>query len=77
MCVGLSVCICMHSGADGGRKRMADPLGLELETVVSHLMLVLGTELWSFARAASAVNDRATAPALVFGFSRIQNPMWK
>lgn len=56
---------------------MADPLGLELETDVSHLMLVLGTELWSFVRAASAVNDRATAPALVFCFSRIQNPMWK
>lgn len=34
MCVGLSVCIRMRAGADGGQKRVSDPLGLELESVV-------------------------------------------
>lgn len=57
---------------------MSDLLELEIWSVVSHLMSVLGSDLWSSSvRAANAVNKQATSPALVFCFSRIQNPMWK
>jgi hypothetical protein len=41
------------------------PLGLELQTVVSRLMLVLGTEPGSSARTASAPNYCATLLALI------------
>jgi hypothetical protein len=43
-------------GTTGGKKRASDPRGLGLQAVMSCLMYVLGTELMSFARAASTLN---------------------
>lgn len=37
--------VCIH--ANGGQKRGVDPLELDLQAVLSHLMHVLGTELGS------------------------------
>lgn len=53
----------MHAGACGGQKRSLDPLELELQMVVSHLMWVLQTEPRSSAEAASAMNNWAISPA--------------
>lgn len=46
------VCQYVHVSIDarGGQKSAGSP-GAELHAVMSHLMGVLGTELWSFARA--------------------------
>jgi hypothetical protein len=43
--------------------RVSDPQELELQAVVSSQMLVLGTEFWSSARAANALNCRVISPA--------------
>lgn len=40
----LHVC-CMYAGTHGGQKGVLEPLEWELQTVVSCLMEVLGTEL--------------------------------
>lgn len=40
----------MHVGAKGGQKRASEPLELDLQVVVSLLMLVLGTKLRSSVR---------------------------
>lgn len=45
-------CLCVS----GGQKGTSDSLELELHVVVSHLMWVLGTGLWSFARTVCAPN---------------------
>lgn len=43
-------------GAYRGQKRVSDPLELELQEVVSHLIWMLGIELRSYGRAVSALN---------------------
>lgn len=42
---------------------MSDPLELELQVVVSHLIQVLETKPWSFAKAVRALDHRAIFPA--------------
>ena len=50
MCACVSVCAC-HICADAQEGQKG-----ELQAVVSHQMCVLGTELWSSARAASTLD---------------------
>lgn len=55
----LSLCVCEFGGGSlyaGVQRRALGPLQLELQMVVSHPGWVLGIELWSFGRAASALN---------------------
>lgn len=47
----------------GGQKRASDPLELELEKVVSHLIWVLATEPGSSVRGVSALKRQTTSPA--------------
>jgi hypothetical protein len=44
------VCVCMCACIGGDQKRALNPLALEFQVVVSHLMWILGTELRSSAR---------------------------
>lgn len=46
----------INTGAYGVQKRVFNPLGLELQVVVRHLMCVLGTKLWSSGRAVCTLN---------------------
>lgn len=46
VCVFECVCLCVHRA----QKRVWDLSELELQMVMSHLIRVLGTKLWSFAR---------------------------
>jgi len=62
----MGVCLCagllMSPDTRGGQKRALDPFGLNLLVIVSHLTWVLGIELGSFARVASALNHCAISP---------------
>ena len=51
MCVGTHKCSSCEC-----QKEVSDPMKLELQVVVNHLMWMLGTELESCARAASNLN---------------------
>ena len=53
VCVWMYVCVCVFvsASAHGVEKKALDPLELELQTLVSSLMWVLGTKLWSSAKA--------------------------
>lgn len=53
--------MCMP-GAYGNQKRASDPLGLELQVVVSHRMRARN-RLKVLCRAANALNHRAISPA--------------
>ena len=48
--------MCMNAGVHKVQKRRLDPLKLELETVVSYLMWVLGIKFRSFVRAVHALS---------------------
>lgn len=56
--LSMHLCECVHmsTGAFGGQERVSDALELELETVVSCYAWVLGPELRSCGRTASALN---------------------
>lgn len=54
----------MCAGACGGQKRAIDLQELELQVFKNHPMWVLGTELWSPARAAPTLNHRAVPQLL-------------
>lgn len=58
----LSVC-CMYAGTHGGQKGALEPLEWELQTVVSCLMEVLGTELRILEEQLSALNGRSIPPS--------------
>lgn len=45
----------IHVGTKGDKRKILNPLVLELQMFVSNLTWVLGTEFWSSARAASAL----------------------
>lgn len=64
------MCICaMCMQMPWEARRVLNALVLELQAVVSRLMLVLGTEPGSFARTAHAFNYGATRqPSLTLGF---------
>lgn len=53
--------------ACGGQKSIQDPVELELQTDENHLPLVLGTELRSSARAASAIHSDPSLHPHLFG----------
>jgi hypothetical protein len=58
----LCVCVCVHGGYKcviicGGRKRMSDPLKLDLQKDVNTFDMVLGTELRFPGRTASSFNS--------------------
>ena len=58
VCVCVCVCVCVYAcecSAHGGQKRAPDTLELKLQAVESCLLWVLGTELRSCGRAASAL----------------------
>jgi hypothetical protein len=55
----------MYVGTHGCQKSGSDSLELELQRIATHLTWVMGTELLSSARAASALNHRAISPAFV------------
>lgn len=60
LCIGVLVSVSVSNvrcvqDACKGQKRASDPVGLELQ-VVTCLMWVLGTELWSSERVESALN---------------------
>lgn len=57
----LCVCVCISEGT-------LECQELELQAVVSHVIRVLGTELWSSGRAASTTNHWANSPALLWFF---------
>lgn len=50
-CVRVSVCVFCKD-----QKKLSDPLKMELQTVVSYLMWMLGTKFSSSGRAASVLN---------------------
>jgi hypothetical protein len=52
----MTVYVHMHSDACRSQKKVLDPLELELQTVVNSWKWVLGTELKSSGRTASALN---------------------
>lgn len=64
------VCLCgyinghEHAGAPRGWKKASDPLGLELQVVLSYLTWMLGAELWTSERSASIRNCHAISPTL-------------
>lgn len=47
----------MSTGIVGDHKRVADPLVLDIQLVVSHLTWELGIEIMSFARAVCTVSQ--------------------
>ena len=55
------------------QKVISEPLWLELQAVVSHLILVLETELWSSAEAVPALNCWAISPAPLLLFKSFFN----
>ena len=57
-------------GGHGSKNRALDLLELALGVVVSHPTWVLGTRPRGSARAASALNHRATAPATTVVYFR-------
>jgi len=52
----LCVCVCAYKHRHPQRVGISGPLELELQTVVSCIMWLLGTELWTFGRAERAAN---------------------
>lgn len=67
MCsMGISLHVCLYIvctlGSCGSQERKLDVLGLELQVVISHYV-VLGTEAGSFGRAASTFHHWAISPA--------------
>lgn len=77
----------LHVDTCGGQQRVADPLDLELQEVVSHMTLVPGNKLQLFARAISTLNYRDIFPSpnyysflvihkCIPEFSKINFNMW-
>lgn len=58
----------MSTGAYGGRKRVSDPLELDLLVVVCYLAWVLGTKLGSSAGAVSTLNHQAISQAALISY---------
>lgn len=54
-CLYMGECICSCFSGRGGQKRVSELLKLELQGVVTYLMLMLGTEPGSTKRTASTV----------------------
>lgn len=50
------VCVLLHEGANGGQRRMSDPLELEPQMFVRLLLSVQGTALLLSATAPTALN---------------------
>lgn len=50
------VCVLLHEGANGGQRRMSDPLELELQMFVRLLLSEQGTALLLSATAPTALN---------------------
>lgn len=63
------MCEYMHMSIGTSRGHRPYPLELELQAVVSHLMLVLRTELRSSGRAVCGLNHRAIFPVLHLHFT--------
>lgn len=61
LCVYVSISACIQVPVEASREY--DPLQLEAQQVVSHLVWGLGTEFGSFARVVMALNQRAISPA--------------
>lgn len=61
----------MCTGAQTGGKKVLDPLLLEFQAVVSHLVWLPGKELRPSARAASILKPRLTFLALVRVFDGV------
>lgn len=68
VCVCLCVYVHMSAGTFRGQKRPSDALKLELRTVVSCLLWVLGTEPWSFA---NDLNHRSVFRALRVDYLKV------
>lgn len=56
------MCVCTCVGTRGGQKMILDPLELELKSLVSSLVWVLGTKLQFSGGAASTLTRRAIFP---------------
>ena len=63
VCIFVSVCL-VFVDAHRGQKRVSDLLELELQAVVNSPLWVLGTELWSSARAANVLDLWVISPVL-------------
>lgn len=64
-------CKCMyaqlvHEDTHGDQRRVSDPREMKLQAVVNFLMWILGTELWSSARATRDFHHWTISPALFF-----------
>lgn len=63
LCVCMCLCMCAM-GTYGGWKVASDPLELELQVFVSHLIRAVGSELWTSDRAISALNHPVSVQLL-------------
>lgn len=52
----------MCAGAHRSRKKVSNSLKLDLEVAISHLLWLLGTELWFSARVASTTVNHLSNP---------------
>lgn len=83
MCVSWCSCVHRNAGAYSGQEGTADLLKLELYTVVSNLIQVLGTEFSFFAKALHSLNcwSISSAPKCICAIktevSSINSPNWK
>lgn len=62
------VCFCMHQWRYPWMPGARATGSCELQAVVSHVIRVLGTELWSSGRAANTTNHWANSPELLWFF---------
>ena len=73
-CLSVCLSVCVDVGTLGGQKRVSDLL--ELEVIVNCLTCILGTELGSSSRAASALNNHTISSALIIFFSFRPSPSY-
>lgn len=64
ICVCACACVCVAMGTYGGWKVASDPLELELQVFVRHLIRAVGSELWTSDRAISALNHPVSVQLL-------------
>lgn len=70
LCVSVCVCVCsmckwVLCPQRSGEKRALDPLELELQAIMSHLMQMLGAKLWSSGKAARLLITEPSFQALI------------
>lgn len=71
----VSVYMPLGYGTHKGWRKVLDPLELELEVFVTHLIRVLGTEPGFWGRAANTLYHLAISPVMIFRFKNMKPGM--